>query len=821
MDAPPPIVEPAPLPTISKEAAEFGRFMDMRGEFAQRVMRCRDRRMLIEGPLGTGKTRLDLERVRACCLKYPGCRWIMLRSVRKWLTNSALVTWEEKVIVPGEMKPDRIQRSNRTEYQFKNGSVVVVAGLDDAQGVFSSEYDGALIVEAIEVNKDVVEKVDGRLRYNRMPYQQLLMELNPGAPSHWLNIAANQGWCTRFEMRHRDNPALFTHAGNKTAFGEAYLARLEDLTGVRRLRYLLGKWAQAEGVVFDAWDSAVNHIKPFAVPADWRRVWSVDFGYTNPLVWQDWAIDHDGRAYLVKEIYRTKLAVEDAAKLILEASSGDPKPEAIIRDHDREDGVTLERHLGGMATIPAMKAVNAGIDLVNSRMKKAGDGKPRLFIFQNALVHDPDPDLLAAGKPTHTAAEMDTYVWKKKADGTVNKDEPVKENDHGCFVAGTIVETIRGGRPIETIRAGDKVLTRSGYRRVIDAGMTNRSAKVISVKLSNGKSLIGTGNHPVHSMEKGFLRLDALRYMVKVTSLENIEGDRWKSRYCPRRIESSESDSTASCIAGTRNQNIFPTGTISGRAKAIASKAEEIFTAISGLLFVGRFLTGGRFTTKTATQPTIGSKTLNCSRQPSTRSGITMSNLQGEGPLSKPCKMMADATKCLEKRPYGIEAKRAESGTGSTEKTSSLACRLWNWFARCAGRSTTQSRTDKATHAFAGTTVGPQVGVGPASTTLSGNATAGRHSRPINTPKQKTAHVYAVAVFAIPDRRPVFNLTVEGCPEYFANGILVHNCDTARYCMAYLDHGPQPATEDTYSAPGPDRNIDRIFGGVTKGMSWA
>lgn len=437
MDAPPAIVEPAPLPTISKEAAEFGRYIDMRGEFAQRIMRCRDRRILIEGPLGTGKTRLDLEKIRACCLKYPGCRWIILRSVRKWLTNSALVTWEEKVIVPGEMKFDRIQRSNRTEYQFKNGSVVVVAGLDDAQGVFSSEYDGALIVEAIEVRQDVVEKVDGRLRYNRMPYQQLLMELNPGAPSHWLNLAADRvtdgkTWCTRFRMRHEDNPALFTHDGLKTPFGESYLARLDDLTGVRRLRYRDGKWAQAEGVVFDCWDSSVNLIPPFAVPADWRRIWSVDFGYTNPFVWQLWAVDHDGRMFLIKEIYRTKLAVEDAAVMIREHTSGEPLPEAIVRDHDREDGVTLERHLGGMATIPAIKAVTAGIDLVNSRMKKAGDGKPRLFIFQNALVHDPDQDLLAAGKPTHTAAEMDTYVFKKKADGSVSKDEPVKENDHGA-----------------------------------------------------------------------------------------------------------------------------------------------------------------------------------------------------------------------------------------------------------------------------------------------------------------------------------------------------------------------------------------------------
>lgn len=431
-DAPPPLVTPAPLPMLSKAQAEAGRFFDGRGDFVGRVMKSRDRRIMIEGPLGTGKTRVMLEKVRACCLKYPGSRWILLRSVRKWLTNSALVTWEEKVIVPGEMKPDRIQRNNRTEYTFKNGSVLVVAGLDDPQGVFSAEYDGAFIVEAIEVRQDVVEKVDGRLRYGRMPYQQLLMDLNPGAPSHWLNVAANAGWCTRFRMRHQDNPAMYRPDGTRTPFGESYLSRLDELTGVRLRRLARGEWAQAEGVVFDNWDSAVNLIPPFRVPPDWRRIWCVDFGYTNPFVWQLLAVDPDDRVFLTREIYKTGLAVEDAARMILAHTGDEPRPEAIIRDHDREDGVTLERHLGGMSTTPANKAVLAGIDLVNTRMRKAGDGKARLFVFQNALVHDPDPALLAAGKPTHTAAEMDSYVWKKKADGSVSKDEPVKENDHGA-----------------------------------------------------------------------------------------------------------------------------------------------------------------------------------------------------------------------------------------------------------------------------------------------------------------------------------------------------------------------------------------------------
>ena len=38
-------------------------------------------------------------------------------------------------------------------------------------------------------------------------------------------------------------------------------------------------------------------------------------------------------------------------------------------------------------------------------------------------------------------------------------------------------------------------------------------------------------------------------------------------------------------------------------------------------------------------------------------------------------------------------------------------------------------------------------------------------------------------------RQPVYNLTVEGEHEYFANGILVGNCDTMRYVTMFVDKG--------------------------------
>ncbi len=436
-------VRTSALPTVTRAEAEKGRWIDLTRPHARAVLKSRARRVLVDGPLGTGKTRINLEKVRACCLKYPGCRWVLLRSVRKWLTHSALVTWENKVLEPGLLIPDRVRPSNRCEYRFKNGSVVVVAGLDDPQSVFSAEYDGACLIEAIEIDQDTAEKVDGRLRYGKMPYQQFLMDCNPGPPTHWLHRAFERGWCERLPMRHTDNPAFYLADGTtRTKAGHDYLGRLDDLSGVLQARLRDGKWVQAEGVVYDKWDAAVHLVDPVEVPAFWRRYWSIDFGFTNPLCWQFWAEDPDGRLHLYREIYQTGRLVADVAEWVRKTTHDDPRPDVVITDHDPEAMAVIERTLGVTCT-PANKTdKKGGLQQVKDRLRRAGDGKPRLTVSKAALCHLPDEGLRAVGKPTSTAGEIDSYVWNPRL---ARNEEPLKENDHGCDAMRYLVGHLDGG----------------------------------------------------------------------------------------------------------------------------------------------------------------------------------------------------------------------------------------------------------------------------------------------------------------------------------------------------------------------------------------
>jgi phage terminase large subunit len=72
-----------------------------------------------------------------------------------------------------------------------------------------------------------------------------------------------------------------------------------------------------------------------------------------------------------------------------------------------------------------MKDVTTGIQAMTDRIVSG-----RLHIFRDALV-EPDPELMEAHKPYCTAHEFDNYVWDRKPDGSISKEAPKKENDHG------------------------------------------------------------------------------------------------------------------------------------------------------------------------------------------------------------------------------------------------------------------------------------------------------------------------------------------------------------------------------------------------------
>lgn len=409
--------------------------------------------VLMSGPAGTGKSRACLEKLHMMCLANSGMRGLIVRKTGVSLTSTALVTYRQQVapesIRVGHVKWYGGSQQEAAQFRYTNGSTIVVGGMDRATKIMSSEYDAIYVQEAIELDEGDWEALTTRLRNRRVSFQQLMADTNPSSSIHWLKQRCERGTTHILESRHSDNPSIIDDDGKPTATGAEYLSKLDALTGVRRLRLRDGLWAAAEGIIWDDWNPAIHLVDRAPIPWDWARVWGIDFGMTNPMVVQRWAIDPDGRLHLYGEHYQTGRLVEDVAaehkQLVTPDASGkarEPRPQWIVADHDAEGRATWERHMG-MSTMPAKKNVGEGLQAVASRLRPAEDGRPRLLLQRQARAKV-DQTLVDAKKPTCTEEEIPGYVWADHA----TKEQPLKVDDHGVDCMRYVVQEIdTGGRP--------------------------------------------------------------------------------------------------------------------------------------------------------------------------------------------------------------------------------------------------------------------------------------------------------------------------------------------------------------------------------------
>lgn len=396
---------------------------ETRGAVAK-VFECKDEEILIHGPAGTGKSRGILEKLHLVLLKYPGARGLLCRKTRSSLTNTGIVTYEKEVLVPA----DNVRFHTPTQaYRYAtNKSELIVGGLDDSQKIMSSQYDIIVVLEATELLPDDWQDLKTRLRNPVMPYHQIIADCNPAPPSHWLWRSVLNNQITAFASKHEDNPYLYNAKLQQwTEPGRKYKKILDSLTGVRYKRLTLGLWVASEGVVFDIWDPDIHVVDRKEIPASWPRYWSVDWGYTNPFVWQAFAEDPDGRLWKYREIYHTQRTVQHHCRII--KSLDEPRPRAIVCDHDAEDRATFEAEMG-LKTLPASKGVSIGIQAVTERLKVAGDGLPRIMFMRDSLV-EIDRNLETKKLPIKTEDEFESYVWDESTEK--KKEQPLKKDDHG------------------------------------------------------------------------------------------------------------------------------------------------------------------------------------------------------------------------------------------------------------------------------------------------------------------------------------------------------------------------------------------------------
>jgi PBSX family phage terminase large subunit len=391
-------VERAPAP-ITAEQRPYRPYGAVREAWAYQ-----GREVLISGPAGTGKSRGALEKLFACAARFPKMRGLICRKVRVSLTQSALETWESKVLPEGS--GIRLHHEDQ-EYRFPNGSTVAVAGLDDPEKIKSTEFDLIYVQEATELTQEDWLILLSRLRNGVMPYQQLMADCNPADPQHWLKLRADGGATVLLESCHEDNPSVTSE----------YIATLDSLTGYLYQRLRLGLWVAAEGMYFTEWNPDVHVVnKAFDPPADWPRWLAVDYGFADPFCALWFArVPVEGTIYVYRELYATGLRDEQQAELIKQRSFGesiilrilDPSMFNQRTEQQRPSIASVYANVFGQncPVYPGMNSRKPGWSIVRramayderpTRLRVMRDRCPNLIRTIPAMVRDPlDPEDLA------------------------------------------------------------------------------------------------------------------------------------------------------------------------------------------------------------------------------------------------------------------------------------------------------------------------------------------------------------------------------------------------------------------------------------------
>jgi len=442
------------------EPEVISRELTLQGAAAD-LFAARDLEVLATSGAGTGKSFSLMVKANYTAREHPGCRQLFMRQTRKSLSETILPDWEEEVLWDGHPAiHGTAKRGNRDDYIFPNGSLIGLGSADHIDRVLSSKWDRVYFFQAEETTLEVWEKLTTRLRAFRTPYHQIIADVNPTVPTHWLLGRVKGGHMARIDYRHEDNPAWYdVSTGEWTEQGASYLETLRSsLTGVRRDRLLRHLWVSAEGIVWETYDSARHLVSGECVFDEGRGRWllhvpqvdeepievkwfgaSMDFGFRAPGCMQVWAFDEEGRAFRVAEVYHTSQNIDwwadwgarlwERYGFLIGVCDWDPgsmeklngrvgeaggrEAPGLWREWSKKRGKTKER---------------AGIDEV-----RVGFDQDRIYLLRDALQHPADPSLASVRKPVCTEDEVPGYIYPVEVDGQPVKEEPHPAcADHGC-----------------------------------------------------------------------------------------------------------------------------------------------------------------------------------------------------------------------------------------------------------------------------------------------------------------------------------------------------------------------------------------------------
>ncbi len=282
------------------------------GDTQRHFLEDRHRFIAFGGARGGGKSWAVRTKAVLLALRYPGIKIMIVRKTYPELRANHITPLKQMVNGVAQFK------ETAKEFVFGNGSVIKlgycrnIKDLDRYQG---TEVDVLFLDEATQLTEEQFDRFKACVRgVNDYP-KRVYLTCNPGGVGHAFvkrlfidrvyKPGENPDDYVFYKSLVTDNAALMESDPD-------YIKRLEALPTKLRKAWLEGDWNIFDGQFFEEFrddpahykDRRFTHvIEPFEIPSGWNIVRSFDFGFAKPFSCDWWAIDYDGRAYLILQLY--------------------------------------------------------------------------------------------------------------------------------------------------------------------------------------------------------------------------------------------------------------------------------------------------------------------------------------------------------------------------------------------------------------------------------------------------------------------------------------------------------------------------------------
>lgn len=385
-------------------------------------------RALIAGG-GSGKTASGAAEMIKYLIENPGARVLVVAPTYPMLHRAAY-EYLKPMIPPALFKSSNEQKH---EIELTNGCKIWLASMDKVDSVRGPTVAAVWADEASYFDAEGFDLLMFRMRQVGYPLKMWLTTTPRGKNYLWEYFIKQPNdnpklkemyWYTQF--RTEDNPWF-----PKEQLEAIKVKHLNTLWGRQEL---MGEFVGFEGQIYPWFEEGI-HVADYQKEYREGRlqfkyfVYGVDWGYTDPTCMLAVGVDGDRRAYVMEEVYKSGL---DMSETIREARAlmgrwgkgrwvGDSAGQTQIATFNK----------AGIPTSDAYKDVDEGIFVTATRLRVAGDNRPRLYIDKSCV---------------NGREELPSYHYKEQKEGDHSKPEPAKgQKDHFADCIRYLAMELDGG----------------------------------------------------------------------------------------------------------------------------------------------------------------------------------------------------------------------------------------------------------------------------------------------------------------------------------------------------------------------------------------